>query len=214
MALAARCALSWSLRQRSSPVRQDGDMDADGHPPTSPTPAAPPTVLQRALAEVEAHLNAGGWDQPARLYALVKTADLIESEPELAQSLGIADPAATDTLTPVEQESLPDGEPLDEWLGGIGWPAEVFGCALAQEVLTLPPSVEAEVPTGSDVDPAQWAANHPLRREVRMVVGVLRDGSRTSILRVRATDGGADDLVTGDELVPLLADALASTLAD
>jgi hypothetical protein len=54
-----------------------------------------------------------------------------------------------------------------------------------------------------------------------MLVGVLRDGSRTSILRVRAKtdddgDGGdtADDLITGEELVPLLADALAATLAD
>lgn len=194
-------------------------MDADGHLPT-PTPAnaspspAGPTALHQALAEVEAHLDAGGWDQPARLYALVKTADLVESEPDLAHTLGITDGTGADSLTPVEQETLPDGEPLDEWLGGIGWPAEVFGCVLAHEVLTLPPSVEAEVPTDPDTDPAQWAANHPLRREVRMVVGVLRDGSRSSVLRVRGINGAPDDLVTGDELVPLLADALAATLAD
>lgn len=186
-------------------------MDVDGHPPAA-------TALQFALVEVDRHLAAGGWDQPARLYALVKTADLLESEPELAEGLGLSgvdgDPAAPGALTPVEQESLPEGEPLDEWLAGIGWPAEVFGCALAQEVLTLPPSVEADVPTGPDADPVQWAATHPLRHEVRMVVGVLRDGSRSSILRIRGKAADDDELVKGDELVPLLADALAATLAD
>jgi len=188
-------------------------MDVDGHPRL-------PTALECALAEVDHHLAAGGWDQPARLYALVKTADLVESEPELAEGLGLSGSAGNngvapaDNLTPVEQESLPEGEPLDEWLAGIGWPAEVIGCALAQEVLTLPPSVEADVPTGPDADPAQWAATHPLRHEVRMVVGVLRDGSRSSVLRIRGKGTADDDLVKGDELVPLLADALAATLAD
>ena len=173
--------------------------------------------LAHALAEVDRHLAAGGWDQPARLYALVKTADLLESEPALAESLGITPAPDVDTLTPVEQEALPAGQPLDEWLAGIGWPPEVFGCALAQEVLALPPSVEADVPDHADADPVQWAATHPLRREVRMLVGVLRDGSRTSILRVRGKADDVDsndDLITGDELVPLLADALAATLAD
>ncbi|MGH8889741.1 MAG: PPA1309 family protein [Acidothermaceae bacterium] len=187
-------------------------MDVDGHP-------RQPTALEFALAEVDQHLAAGGWDQPARLYALVKTADLVESEPELANGLGLSGSedgagANADALTPVEQESLPDDEPLDEWLAGIGWPAEVLGCVLAQEVLTLPPSVEADVPTGPDADPVQWAATHPLRHEVRMLVGVLRDGSRWSILRIRGKADADDDLVKGNELVPLLADALAATLAD
>jgi hypothetical protein len=186
----------------------DDDATDDQHDAPAGTP------LATALAEVDRHLAAGGWDQPARLYALVKTAELVYSEPALAEALGLATDVPPESLTPVEQESLPAGQPLDEWLAGIGWPPEVFGCALAQEVLALPPSVEADVPDDGSTDPVQWAATHPLRREVRMLVGVLRDGSRTSILRVRGQNDADDDIVTGEELVPLLADALAATLTD
>jgi hypothetical protein len=168
--------------------------------------------LLEALAEVDRHLVQGGWDQPTRLYALVRTADLLASEPALAQTLGLPATPDADALTPVEQDSLPTGTPLDEWLAEIGWPAEVAGCALSQEVLTLPPSVEAELP--ADADAVAWAVGHPLRREVRMLVGVLRDGSRTATLRVRGVADQPDDVVSGEDLVPLLTEALAATLVD
>ena len=182
---------------------------------TAPHRTPPPSAdepLRKAVAEVDRHLAESGWDQPTRVYALVRTADLVASEPALAQSLGLPTIPHADALTPVEQESLPTGTPLDEWLGSIGWPTEVAGCAIAQEVLTLPPSVEPDVPSGDDA--VAWAASHPLRREVRMVVGVLRDGSRTATLRVRTTNTEPDDVVSGDDLVPLLAEALAATLLD
>jgi hypothetical protein len=178
---------------------------------TSPTRHA----LLAAIAEVDRHLAEGGWDQPTRLYALVRTADLLASEPNLSQTLGASMKPDADALTPVEQDAPPTGTALDEWLGEIGWPAEVAGCALSQEVLTLPPSVENDLPLDADAaDAVAWAASHPLRREVRMLVGVLRDGSRTAILRVRGTAGNPDDVVSGDDLVPRLADALAATLLD
>jgi hypothetical protein len=174
----------------------------------------PPTTqaLVAAIAEVDRHLAEGGWDQPTRLYALVRTSDLLASEPHLSQTLGLPATPGGDSLTAVEQESPPTGTPLDEWLAEIGWPAEVAGCALSQEVLTLPPSVEAELP--ADADAVAWAASHPLRREVRMLVGVLRDGSRTATLRVRGVADNSDDVVSGDDLVPRLAEALAATLLD
>jgi hypothetical protein len=53
---------------------------------------------------------------------------------------------------------------------------EVLGVVLAHEVLVLPPAAEdalAEVE-----DPAAVAAEHPERRDVRMVVGVVRAVSR------------------------------------
>lgn len=175
-------------------------------------------ALAAALSEVDRHLADGGWDQPPRLYALVNTADLVRSEPTLAQSLGLPsvdEISDVENLTPVEQETPQSEQPLDEWLSSIGWPAEVVGCALAHEVLALPPSAEAEIPDAPDADPFTWAAAHPQRREVRMLVGVLRDGSRASILRVRATTNDEpDDVVTGDDLAPRLADALAATLLD
>jgi hypothetical protein len=168
--------------------------------------------LLEAIAEVDRHLAQGGWDQPTRVYALVRTVDLLASEPALAQTLGLPRTPDADALTPVEQDSVPTSTPLDEWLAEIGWPSEVAGCALSQEVLTLPPSVEADLP--ADADAVAWAVTHPLRREVRMVVGVLRDGSRTATLRVRGVADQPDDVVSGADLVPLLTDALAATLVD
>ena len=79
-------------------------------------------------------------------------------------------------------------------------------------MLTLPPSVEADLP--ADADAVAWAATHPLRREVRMLVGVLRSGACSATLRVRSTTDEPDDVLTGADLVPLLADALAATLVE
>lgn len=169
-------------------------------------------ALATALADVDQHLAAAGWDQPTRLYALVKTADLLRAEPELAERLDLADGSSLDTFTSVEQEAPPADAALDEWLAGIAWPDAVDGCALAQEVVTLPPGAEADLPEGTDV--ARWATGHPQRREMRMLVGVLRDGSRASILRMRSMTSEPDDVVTGEALVPNLADALAATLTD
>ena len=183
-------------------------------PDGAPTSAEPcRSALLEAMAEVDRHLAEGGWDQPTRLYALVRTADLLASEPALAQTLGLAQTPDADALTPVEQDSLPTGTPLDEWLGEIGWPAEVPGCALSQEVLTLPPSVEADLPAGRR---RGGVGRQLIRCAARcgMLVGVLRDGSRTATLRVRGVADQPDDVVSGDDLVPLLADALAATLTD
>jgi hypothetical protein len=172
------------------------------------------TPLAQAVADIEAHAAAAGWDAPARLFALVRTSELLAAEPGLAERMGL-DPGAPDALTPVEQEELAADRPLDEVLAGIAWPPEVAGCALVNEVLVLPPAVEDEAPDGGDSEAAaEWAASHPMRREVRMVVAVLRDGSRESLLRVRAIDGTDDDIVGGADLVPGLADALAATLVD
>jgi hypothetical protein len=45
---------------------------------------------------------------------------------------------------------------------------------------------------------------------VRLVVAVMRDGARSSVLRVR----GQGDLLRDTDLAPDLADALAATFAD
>ncbi|MGZ6791548.1 MAG: hypothetical protein ACXVFV_01255, partial [Mycobacteriales bacterium] len=77
-------------------------------------------------------------------------------------------------------------------------------------------------------DPAGAAAAHPERREVRMAVGVLRDGSREvrmavgvlrdgsreSVLRLRGTGDDEDERVTGGDLAPGLAEALLATLEE
>ncbi|CAM5266058.1 PPA1309 family protein [Streptomyces violaceorubidus] len=78
----------------------------------------------------------------------------------------------------------------------------------------LPPSAEAQVPSGlNEAKLAQWVAEHPDRQEVRMTVGVLRDGARDSALRLREKDT-ATEVLTGSDLVPGLAEALTATFEE
>jgi hypothetical protein len=171
--------------------------------------------LTRAVLEIDEYASGLGWDQPARLFALVDTARLRAQEPSLAAQLGLDDePGATAGLTPIEQEEISADRPLDEFLGTIAWPDAVAGCALTVERLMLPPSAEAAVP--GDLDESrlnQWVAEHPDRQEVRMTVAVLRDGTRESALRLREKDAPSE-VLTGADLVPGLAEALAATFED
>jgi hypothetical protein len=175
------------------------------------TPPAPaPSALLAVLGEVEGHVAEAGWDQPPQLFALVDTEQLLRAEPQLAETMGIvADrPGA---LTPIAQEPLGEG-PLDLQLASMVFGPEVLGVVLTHEVVVLPPSAEESL---ADVDdPAGAAAAHPERREVRMAVGVLRDGQREAVLRLRGTDGDDDERVTGTDLVPGLAEALLATLEE
>ncbi|HEU5157729.1 MAG TPA: PPA1309 family protein [Streptosporangiaceae bacterium] len=167
--------------------------------------------LEDVVLDLERHSAQAGWDSPPRLYALVEATALRRQEPALADELGI--PADADSIAALEQPPLPgsDSAPIEDLLGTIAWPARVDGCALVLERIVLPPEAEAELPDENrDVD--GWAAGHPRREDVRVVVGVLRDGSRHSALRLRKHDDD-DAVLSGPDLVPALADALAATLA-
>ena len=167
-------------------------------------------VLLSVVGEVEGHLAEAGWDQPPQLFALVDTEELLRAEPQLAESMGLV-VARPGSLTPIAQDPLGDG-PLDEQLASLSFGPGVLGVVLAHEVNILPPSAEQDL-EGAD-DPVAAAAAHPERREVRMAVGVLRDGSRESVLRLRGRDGDDDERVTGGDLTPGLAEALLSTLEE
>jgi hypothetical protein len=173
-------------------------------------PAARP--LTRAALEIDEYVAGLGWDQPARLFALVDTSDLLANEPALARQLGL-EPGAEGELTPIEQEELPRDAKLDEFLGTIAWPDAVAGCALVVERLILPPSAEASMPKGkSEKELSAFVAQHPDRQEVRMTVAVLRDGTRETALRLREKDSPRE-VLTGPTLVPGLADALLTTFS-
>jgi hypothetical protein len=166
-------------------------------------------ALATAVLEVESHASSLGWDGPARLYALVETARLVEREPALAASMGLDDASAAGSLTPIEQDQL-GAEVLESTLESIMWPDEVVGCAAVVERLVLPPGVDAELP--GDIRGAQeYAREHPGRQEVRIAAGVTRAGAAYCALRLRSHD---DDLsvVTGTDLVPGLLDLLRATL--
>jgi hypothetical protein len=133
-------------------------------------------ALAAAVLEVESHVADGGWDQPARLYALVETARRVAQEPALASSVGLDDASAEGSLTPVEQDQLRPSDVLERVLERIVWPASVTGCAAVVERLVLPPDADGELP--ADLEAAQeFAREHPDRQEVRIAAGVTRAGA-------------------------------------
>ncbi|EHY90446.1 PPA1309 family protein [Saccharomonospora azurea] len=194
----------------------------------SENPAGPGRVAALAR-EVEEFVASGGWDQQPQLFALVPTADILREQPELADQL---DPDSE--FTPVAQDALPEGD-LAEALGRIAWPDAVHGCALAQEIIVLPPDAESELPglVGTDTEGdvsaedlerlRQAAADHPRRTEARIVAAVLREGSASCVMRLRGgvpgddtddTDGtdAVDEVVESADLAPNLIAALRATL--
>ncbi|GAA3870941.1 PPA1309 family protein [Streptomyces sedi] len=179
-------------------------------------PAATPLAaepLTRTVLEIDSYAAGLGWDRPAQLFALVDTVRLRAEEPELAERLDLGE-SADGGLTPVEQDELPPDVPLDEFLATIAWPDAVAGCAMTVERLMLPPSAEEAAPDDLDERGLErWVAEHPERREVRLTVAVLRDGRRESAVRLREKDSETE-VLTGPELVPGLADALAVTFSD
>lgn len=211
----------------SDPTQTDRDLDQvpddepaeDGGAPDdladlgagSLTPAVD-LALRGAVLEIEKHAAATGWDQPARLFALVATADLLANEPGLAEVIEV-DPTAdlTGSLTPVEQDDLPLDRSLEQLLPEVMWPPEVLGTAVVVERLVLPPGAEdlPEDPT----EAAAVAANHPQRQEVRMVAGATRTGSTFCALRLREHDEDFA-VIEGPDLVPALLELLQATLAD
>jgi hypothetical protein len=161
-------------------------------------------ALAAAVLEIERHAAQSGWDQPARLFALVDTSRLVDREPQLAGRVGDTE------LTPVEQEGLAAGHPLEDQLTTISWPETVDGCAAMVERFVLPPEVETELPDDPDAV-ATYVAAHPDRQEVRIVAGALRSGASYCALRLRAHDDD-ESVLGGEDLVPGLLDLVRATL--
>ncbi len=180
-------------------------IDDPGSDPALPGGPGSLTELEAALLEIEAHVGTLGWDQPARLFALVRTADLVAAEPALAGQLAGASP---DSYSSIEQEDFREGDDLQTTLERLSWSAAVAGCALAVERSFLPAEDEADLPD----DPsgaADIVAAHPHRQDLRVVVGALRDGTSHGVGRVRTEP---DELLGSPDLVPGLARLLLGTL--
>lgn len=189
-----------------------------------PVPAATAPVsdgLWRAVAEIERYVASDGWGARLRLFALVRTAEALRRDPDLASRLplNVVEEARADAghLMSVEQEGVPTIADLDDLLGQLAWPAGVDGAALVVEKILVPPDAEAEVraavPAGDEAGRARALAAHPLAEDVRIAVGVLRDGRHECAVRSRSKDSDGE-VRTGSDLVPGLVSALQATFAD
>lgn len=175
--------------------------------PTDATAPSADDPFLRAAVDTEQHVARAGWDQPPRLFALVRTARLREREPGLVGDLGPGD-----GYTAIEQEGLPPTSDLESLLGRMAWPEEVDGVALAVERIVVPPEAERELPDDPREATDRLAA-HPLRKDVRLLAACLRDGRSTCLLRQR--DHDSDDAVAvGQDIAPGLTHALALTLVE
>lgn len=179
-------------------IRHDGPVNAQ--------PVIDPLAI--AALDTERHVAAAGWDQPARLFALVRTADLLAREPHLRGQMGPAD-LAEGALTAIEQEGLPSTSSIETLVGRLAWPDDVDGCAIAIERMVVPPEAERDLPQRPE-DAVEALAAHPDRKDVRLLAAVLRDGRSMCLLRQR--DHDSDDAVaTGPDLAPGLVAALLAT---
>ena len=163
-------------------------------------------ALEKVLLDVEKHVAHLGWDQPARLFALVETADLVAAEPTLAKLL--AKDAEAGALSAIEQDDFVTGQDLLEDLSRLQWPSGVFGVALSVERTFVPPEVEDQIPE-DPAEAADFVNAHPLRQDIRVIAGVTRAGARHVVARVKDQPG---EILSGEEMAPALLNALAATL--
>ncbi|WP_167147576.1 PPA1309 family protein [Actinomyces sp. ZJ308] len=191
-------------------------MHDDASTPDADRSASPRgRALVRAVTETEAHVAAFGWDQPVRIFALVRTAEALAADPEVAELLEATtvEEARTDPelLMVVEQEGLPAAADLEHLLAQLAWPESVDGAAISVERLVLPPAAQEEADAITDAaERLAFLRARPDGEDIRMVVGVLRGGESWCALRSRTHDDDAS-VYRGERLVPGLVEALAST---
>lgn len=165
--------------------------------------------LLDAVVEIDRHVGQDGWDQPTLLFALVPTEQLRQTSPNLAAKLGLTGEGPA--LTTFEQAPPPADVPLDEFFAAISWPEQVRATAVVVERIVVPPDAETDLAAAPD--PVSAAREHPLREDVRITVAADRDGNRMCALRLRSQDS-PESILTGPDLVPGLADALAATFRE
>ncbi len=164
--------------------------------------------IEQAVKEIEAYVAADGWDGPVRVFSLVDAEAAMAVNSTLAAEL----PADATGLLSIEQEGLPSSDSIDELLGRLAWPDAVDGAAISLERVTLPPEAEAEIPDDAE-EARRFVAADPRREDIRMVVGVLRNGESWCTIRLRSHDSQAE-AISGADLVPEMVEALLATFAE
>ena len=151
------------------------------------------SVLADTVRELDQHVADSGWDQAARLFAIVPTADLAADHPELVS----ADSAGQFMF--VEQDAEIDNENLISSLEQISWPQQISGAAIAIErLISMQPDDEIDHDIESQT------------QELRIISLVMRDGSNMNAIRQRSFDD-VNDVAVASDLVPALNAALLQT---
>ncbi|MFI6391582.1 PPA1309 family protein [Nonomuraea sp. NPDC050547] len=138
-------------------------------------------ALAAAVMAAERDADAEGWNGGRRLYALTDRDTYLNTAYPLDELTDLP----PDALLAIPLTPLPGGD-LKTVLTKVTWPDDVLGCVLIAEMVMR--TSLARRPRGMDV---RWRLAH-------LAIGVLRDGSHLSLLRLRETDewrSGPDDLV-------------------
>ena len=190
------------MQRRAATIAAMSEIDSTDFP----TPQT--TALRTVIEEIEAGAAALGWDRPPALYALVPTAQLLETSDipqDIREDLQGAWDGTKEHLSAILQDAVPDSE-LEEILPKLAWPKTVFGSALTVERIIVPPSVEDDAPDDPE-EALEFISNHPARTDVRLTIGVTREGDSWCTVRARTFDD-PDRVGKGENLVPALVEAL------
>jgi len=158
-------------------------------------PMSNDSALTETVRELDQHVADSGWDQTARLFAIVPTLDLAKDHPELVSS----DDAGQFMF--VEQDAELDNENIIGSLEQISWPAQITGAAIAIErLISMQPDDE--------IDPLAESET----QELRIIALVMRDGRNINAIRQRSFDD-TNDVAVASDLVPALNQALMQTFS-
>ena len=177
------------------------------------TALPPQRRCSQAVIEIERHVSSAGWDQPAQLFALVPTEELLAAEPQLAAQLDADD--ASQPLTPVAQGELPGGmddEHLADALARIEWPDGVSGCASggrARSCCRRRSSPAWPMPSPTPSWPG-WRAAIRAGTKYGWWPRYCVTGDRFGAVRLRTHDEDSA-VLTGVDLVPTLCQVLSLT---
>lgn len=153
-------------------------------------------LLHDVIRELDEHIANSGWDQPVQLFAIV-SGDSV-SEEQLAASDTDESPQL---LFEPQGIDFSDGSIIDV-LRTLGWDDAVQGLAIAAERI-----ISVENQDVSDLEHDSYSTT----QEIRVLAIALRTGETMNAIRYRSHDE-PDDLLTGENLVPELNQALFGSL--
>ena len=136
-------------------------------------------ALIACLTEIERFVASSSRGGPPRLYALVRTVDLVKAEPALAGQLAIGNP---DSLSSIEQDDFRPGEDLAQALATTTWGDAVDGAAICVERIFLPDDCADEMPKSGQSRSVCSCSSETPRSS-----GGGRSASRWKPLRCRAS---------------------------